>query len=138
MRSIGDTQTRLDRAEPMLNDALPGDVRDTTTPQAMTADLQQLLLRDRLSSSSRAQLTQWMLSTKHSDRRLRAGLPNGWRLADKTGTGNAGTGTVGDVGVLWTPAGQPIVVAVYLTRARGTPDQQEAAIARVGGWLRDA
>jgi len=37
LRSLGDTQTRLDRNEPGLNESLPGDPRDTTTPAAMLA-----------------------------------------------------------------------------------------------------
>ena len=48
-RSLGDEKTRLDRVEPDLNSALPGDERDTTTPAAMVADLRSLLLGDALS-----------------------------------------------------------------------------------------
>lgn len=121
----------------MLNESLPGDDHDTTTPAAMAADLRCLLLEEKLSPSSRAQLTQWMLATKYSGQRLRAGLPQGWRLADKTGTGNSGTGTASDVGVFWPPSGKPIVVTVYLTQARVAPAQQEAAIAEVGRWVRE-
>ncbi|WP_293392172.1 class A beta-lactamase [Nevskia sp.] len=137
MRSIGDAHSRLDRGEPLLNEALPGDVRDTSTPAAMTANLRRLLLEDQLSPASREQLTQWMLATKTSDKRLRAGLPAGWRLADKTGTGFSDTGTAGDVGVLWSPSGKPIIIAVYLTRARVSRAEQEAAIADIGRWIRD-
>lgn len=137
MRSIGDAQSRLDRGEPLLNEALPGDVRDTSTPAAMTANLRRLLLEDQLSPASREQLTQWMLATKTSDKRLRAGLPAGWRLADKTGTGNSDTGTAGDVGVLWSPSGKPIIIAVYLTRVRVARAEQEAVIAEIGRWVRE-
>jgi beta-lactamase class A len=38
-RSLGDGMTRLDRKEPELNSAIPGDERDTTTPAAMCADM---------------------------------------------------------------------------------------------------
>ena len=137
VRSIGDARSRLDRGEPKLNEALPGDVRDTTTPVAMAMDLRRLLLENKLSPESREQLTRWMLATKTSNQRLRAGLPEGWRLADKTGTGNSGTGTVGDVGVLWPPSGKPIVLAVYLTQAKVSREKQEAAIASVGRWMRE-
>lgn len=137
LRAIGDTTTRLDRHEPELNEARPGDVRDTTTPAAMADDLQHVLLGDALSPASRAQLVDWMLATRTSDGRLRAGMPTGWRLADKTGSGNSGTGTAGDVGVYWPPDGAPIVVAVYLTQARVAPAAQEAAIATVGRWVRE-
>lgn len=137
VRAVGDTLTRLDRGEPALNEALADDARDTTTPAAMAVDLRRLLLEDKLSPASRAQLTQWMLATKTSDQRLRAGLKDGWRLADKTGTGNADTGTVCDVGVYWSPAGKPIVVTVYLTRATIDRAKQEAVIAEVGRWARE-
>jgi beta-lactamase class A len=136
LRSIGDTQTRLDRGEPELNEALVDDPRDTTTPAAAVADLRRLLLDDGLSPSSREQLKTWMLATQTSNKRLRAGLPSGWRLADKTGTGNSGTGTASDVGVYWPPSGQPIVVAVYMTRVTVSRERQEAVIADVGRWAR--
>ncbi|MDB5820162.1 MAG: class beta-lactamase [Rhizobacter sp.] len=136
LRSIGDAQTRLDRGEPELNEALVGDLRDTTTPAAAVADLRRLLLEDALSPSSREQLKTWMLATQTSDKRLRADLPSGWRLADKTGTGNSGTGTASDVGVYWPEAGKPIVVAVYMTRVTVSRERQEAVIADIGRWAR--
>src|SRR5438876_42341 len=37
VRSLGDQVTRLDRKEPDLNSAIPGDDRDTTTPGSMLA-----------------------------------------------------------------------------------------------------
>lgn len=38
LRGLGDVVTRLDRTEPTLNEALPGDPRDTTSPLAMAAE----------------------------------------------------------------------------------------------------
>jgi len=43
LRAIGDPITRLDRYEPGLNSAIPGDVRDTTTPLAVSESLRKLL-----------------------------------------------------------------------------------------------
>ena len=43
-RSLGDTVSRLDHNEPQLNGTPPGDPHDTTTPAAMSADLQKLVL----------------------------------------------------------------------------------------------
>lgn len=154
VRSLGDTSTRLDRGEPDLNEALPGDPRDTTTPKAMARDLQLLLLPHRkhakpstgsdsapgkppLSTAAREQLTRWMLATRTSDKRLRAGMPPGWQLADKTGTGNTGTGAAGDVGIYWPPLGAPpLVLTVYLAGGSASREAQDAAIAQVGGWVR--
>jgi beta-lactamase class A len=136
VRSIGDSHTRLDRGEPFLNEALPGDIRDTTTPAAMALNLSRLLLGDGLSATSRLQLTRWMAATKYSGKRFRSGMPAGWRLADKTGSGNSGTGAAGDVGVYWPPSGAPIVVVAYLAESRSEPARQDAAIAEVGRWAR--
>jgi beta-lactamase class A len=47
-RSIGDDTFRLDRWEPGLNTAIPGDLRDTSTPAAMEKSLQALLIGDAL------------------------------------------------------------------------------------------
>lgn len=136
LRAQGDSLTRLDRYEPDLNEARPGDPRDTTTPAAMGADLRRLLLGDGLGNGSRRQLTDWMLATRTSGERLRAGLEPGWRLADKTGTGD--NGTANDVGVYWTPAGQPVVLCVFLTGARTSRASQAAVMASLGRRVRAA
>ena len=91
VRTLGDTVTRLDRIETELNEALPGDPRDTTTPAAMAAEPAQLVLGDALSAKSRAQLKAWLVANKTGDTRLRAGVPAGWIVGDKTGTGGHGT-----------------------------------------------
>nr|WP_057924916.1 class A beta-lactamase [Burkholderia ambifaria] len=111
----GDTAFRLDRWEPELNQAAPGDVRDTSTPVAMVDTLQRLLLGDTLREPQRAQLTEWMTGARGATG-IAAGVPPGWRIADKTGTGGYGTTT--DVAVLWPPSRAPIVLAVSFTQPR--------------------
>ncbi|WP_298923255.1 class A beta-lactamase [uncultured Ramlibacter sp.] len=128
-RSLGDTVTRLDRTEPTLNEARPGDPRDTTSPRAMVQLLRATMVGDALSPTSRAQLVQWMEATSTNGARLKAGLPAGWRLGSKTGTG--GRGSTNDVGVYWPPGRAPIVVAVYLTQCEAPAAAREAAIAAV-------
>ncbi|MFH5924781.1 class A beta-lactamase [Roseomonas xinghualingensis] len=130
MRSLGDEVTRLDRIEPALNEALPGDPRDTTSPAAMASSLQALALGTALSATSRAQLVQWLLDNKTGDTRLRARLPAGWRVGDKTGSGDQGTAN--DVGILWPPGGAPIIVSAYLTETRAGMDERSAILAAVG------
>ena len=129
LREIGDEATRLDRTEPALNEALPGDPRDTTSPSAMAADLDRLVLGEALSPASRDQLAAWLVAGKTGDARLRAGVPPGWRVGDKTGTGERGTAN--DVGVVWPPGRGPIVITAFITGATATPDAQSAAIADV-------
>jgi beta-lactamase class A len=129
IRQLGDTVTRLDRNEPTMSEATPGDPRDTTTPIAMLGNLRQVLFGDTLSRASRARLLAWGVGTRTGDARLRAGVPPGWRVADKTGTG--GHGTTNDVGVLWPQDRAPILVTVYLTETSAPAHAREAAIAQV-------
>jgi beta-lactamase class A len=135
-RSLGDQTSRLDRAEPDLNEATPGDVRDTTTPSAAAADLDNLLLGDALKPASRDQLTEWMRADRVAGPLLRKAIPEGWRIADKTGSG--GHGSRGVVAAMWPPGRAPLVVAIYLTDTPATLDDRNAAIARLGDALMKA
>ena len=128
-RSLGDSMTRLDRIEPDLNEAVPGDPRDTTSPAAMLSNLHSLILGNALSAASKDQLSRWLLANKTGDARLRAGLPSGWWVGDKTGSGDSGS--TNDVGILWPPQRAPILIAVYLTETPKPDDQRNATIAAV-------
>ncbi|WP_445222011.1 class A beta-lactamase [Bradyrhizobium sp. Pa8] len=129
-RSLGDKMTRLDRIETELNEAAPGDPRDTTTPNAMAANFKRLLLGDVLRPDSRDQLGKWLIANKTGDTRLRAGLPQGWRVGDKTGAGEHGT--TNDVAIVWPPERSPLIVAVYLTGSTLDPNGRNELIASVG------
>lgn len=129
-RSLGDKLTRLDRIETGLNEAAPGDPRDTTTPNAMAANFRRLLLGDVLLREGRDQLGKWLIANKTGDTRLRAGLPQGWRVGDKTGAGEHGT--TNDVAIVWPPEHSPLIVAVYLTGATLDPNGRNDVIASVG------
>ncbi|ASU38141.1 class A beta-lactamase [Herbaspirillum sp. meg3] len=130
IKSLGDKQTRLDRFETELNTAIPGDPRDTTTPAAMSDNLQHVLLGDVLSPSSRAQLIAWMRSNKTGDRRVRAGMQHGWTVGDKTGSGDYGT--TNTIAIIWPPQGKPLLASIYLTRTKAPEDQRNAVLAEVG------
>jgi len=131
LRSIGDRVTRLDRWELELNRVWPHDVRDTTSPDAMTENLRKLVLGQALSQASRERLTGWLVANTTGDERLRAGAPKGWRVGDKTGTGPTGGG-VNDIAVFWPPGRAPIVVAVYSMGSTKDAAARDAAIAEVG------
>lgn len=129
-RGLGDEVTRLDRNEPSLNEALPDDPRDTTTPNAMASTLRTLILgTTALSAASREQLTTWLIANKTGDTRLRAGLAKDWRVGDKTGSG--ARGTANDIAVIWPPNKSPIVITAYLTGATVSTAQQNATLASV-------
>lgn len=135
LRTLGDPVTRLDRTEPTLNEAVPGDPRDTTTPAAMLADLERLTLGPALTDATRAILVGWLRGNRTGDARLRARLPGGWQVGDKTGSGPRGT--TNDVGLLWPPEGAPLLVAVYLTETEAPVARREATIAAVGRAVAD-
>lgn len=113
LRGLGDELTRLDRIEPELNSNTPGDPRDSTTPAAMARSLRQLLVGEALTATSRTQLLAWLEASPTGLSRLRAGLPEGWRAGDKTGTGPRGA--VNDVAIIFPPGRAPWLVALYLS-----------------------
>ena len=129
-RSLGDDITRLDRTETELNEATPDDPRDTTTPNAMADNYRRLLLGDVLPPEGRDQLGKWLIANKTGDTRLRAGLPQGWRVGDKTGAGEHGT--CNDVAIVWPRERSPLIIAVYLTGATLDPNGRNDVIASVG------
>lgn len=136
-RSIGDHHFRLERWETELNTAIPGDLRDTTTPLAMAHSLQKLVLGQALPAAQRQQLQDWLLGNTTGATRIRAGVPAGWAVGDKTGTGDYGT--TNDVAVLWPTGKAPVVLALYLTQAAkdATPRNETLAQAAriVVDWL---
>lgn len=114
-RSLGDAEFRLDRWETELNSAIPGDERDTTTPVAMMQTLQKLTLGDALAPAARAKLVDWMATSTTGFERIRAGVPAGWKVADKTGSGSYGT--TNTIAVVWPPNAAPIVIAICFTQS---------------------
>jgi beta-lactamase class A len=135
-RSLGDPVTRLDRVETELNESLPGDPRDTTTPAAMLSDLQKLAIGDALSAASRDQLVAWLEANTTGGARIRAGLPGGWRVGDKTGSGDRGS--TNDIAVIWPPGRKPALVTAYLTATSAPPDARNEAHAAVGRLVAQA
>lgn len=128
-RQLGDAITRLDHIEPELNRPSPDHVSDTTTPNAMLANLHKLMLGDVLSEPSRKHLTTWMLGTVTSKNLLRAGLPAGWRVGDKTGRYDIQTN---DVAIIWPPARKPLLVAVYYENPARDADARATVLAAAG------
>jgi beta-lactamase class A len=129
-RRLGDPVTRLDRVEPALNTFTPGDIRDTTTPAAMLADMQAVLLGEALSKASRARLTDWLVKSQTGKARLRAGLPARWKVGDKTGTGFRSE--TNDIAIVWPPGRAPILIAAYYAGSRLYPESLEAVLAEAG------
>ncbi len=129
----GDNVTRLDRIEPLLNEATPGDKRDTTTPYAMNETITKLVLGDALNPASKAQLTEWMKANKVSNGLFRSVLPQGWVIADRSGAG--GYGSRGITAVVWNEQKQPLVISVYLTGTEASIPERDKEIAKIGNAI---
>jgi beta-lactamase class A/beta-lactamase class A CARB-5 len=129
LRMIGDVETRLDRREPELNEGAPGDDRDTTTPAAMASTMKKLVLGDALEDHKREQLTAWLTANEVGGPLLRAGVPDDWQVADRTGAG--GFGTRGVAAVMWPPERQPLVATVYVTGTDASMEDRNNAIADI-------
>ncbi|MFJ7272395.1 class A beta-lactamase [Streptomyces sp. NPDC099050] len=132
-RSTGDASTRLDRWEPDLNSAEPGRITDTTTPYAIGRTYERLTLGTALGTADRRRLTGWLLGNTTGGERLRAGLPEGWTVADKTGAGAYGTNN--DVAVVWPPGRAPLVIAVLTTKPDPGAAPDDPLIARTAALL---
>jgi beta-lactamase class A len=134
-RPFDDATTRLDRTEPALNSAIPGDPRDTTAPAQMASDLAILLTtNDVLNAASSGMLEGWMRHCKTGLKALRAGVPAGWIPGDKSGSG--ANGTQNDVAIFRRPHLAPLIVTAYLTGASGLSyEGRNAALARVGAVI---
>lgn len=126
-RSIKDGVFRLDRREPELNGCEPGDIRDTSTPLAMARTLRRIACGPILEQAQRRQLLHWMRGAVTGANRIRAGVPTGWGVADKTGSGPHGTAN--DLAVLEPPRQAPLILALYLTQAVIDGDGREAILA---------
>ncbi len=144
LRSLGDDVTRLDRFEPEMNLVPPGEVRDTTTPNAMARTVAGCVSGSVLSLESARLLRRWMEETRTGSRRLRAGLPSGIPAGDKTGTGIAPgmANKYNDVAVVWPQRQAPVVIAAYFEadgEYASIRPQDEAVLKEVGviaaDWL---
>ncbi|WP_152363859.1 class A beta-lactamase [Microlunatus speluncae] len=130
VRRLGDRVTRMDRWETELNSAVPGDPRDTSSPRAIADTFTRLIIGNALRPAERRRLTTWMLGNQTSDDRFRAGLPEGWRLADKTGGGAYGVSN--DVGIAWTDRNVPVVIAAFTRSDReDAPTTDPAVVAEL-------
>lgn len=111
----GDQVTRMERREPELNEWAPGATRDTSTPRALAQDLRALVVGDVLGAAERAQLATWLKTSTTGTELIRAGMPKGWVIGDKSGAGST-HGTRNDIAVAWPPGRAPVVLAVMSNR----------------------
>lgn len=133
LRSIGDEETRLDRWETELNTAVPGDLRDTTTPRAIAQSVRALLLGNKLERASQVTLREWLADHRVADKLFRAALPPNWSIDDRTGAGGYGSRSI--VAVFYPPHRKPIIASLFITETEADFVSRNDAAARVGAAL---
>jgi beta-lactamase class A len=126
----------LVRDDGAINPATTIDPRDSTTPTAMVELLSGLYQGKWLSPQSRELLFSTMERCATGRNRIKGDLPEDMLVAHKTGTLN---NTSSDVGIVETPDGHKIAIAIYVTGngSHAGRDQRIARIARtvVDGYI---
>ncbi|MEZ8720848.1 class A beta-lactamase [Vibrio pomeroyi] len=130
LRSTGDSKTRLDNIEPDLNHARPGDERDTTTPNTIVKTLNELVYGNVLSEESKAKLKTWMMDNKVSDGMIRSILPDGWKIADRSGAGAYGSRAI--TAIVWSETRAPLIISISLTETELTLQERDTVINEIG------
>ncbi len=108
------------------------DSRDSATPYGMASLLQRLSNGDLLSPASTHFILETMAETATFPDRLKAGVPAGWTCMHKTGssgTWQGVTAAANDVGILRTPDGRYIAIAVFVADTR-EPYEARARVIR--------
>ena len=123
----------LVRDDGEINPAVAVDIRDSATPRAMVQLLAGLYQGKWLSASSRRVIIGAMERCRTGTRRIPAMMPGGVTVAHKTGSLN---NTSSDIGLITTPDGRTIAVAIYVT-GQGSRPAREAKIANIARAIYD-
>ena len=109
-------------------DAYVDDPVDGASPVAIASALARLAAGELLSDTSTARFLGWLGEVKSGPNRLKGGLPEGWSIAHKTGTGQvldivepgqpADQAGYNDVGILTAPDSSVYTVAVMIGRTQ--------------------
>ncbi|WP_400241743.1 class A beta-lactamase [Niallia sp. JL1B1071] len=133
LRDIGDMDTMSNRFEPDLNDTVPGDLRDTSTPRALATSFQAFTTSDLLPDEKQALLNGWLRENTTGDTLIRAGIPEGLDIGDKSGA--ASFGTRNDLAIVWPPDNKTIVIAILSCRNTKNAKFADALIAKTAKMI---
>lgn len=134
-KSIGNTSFYLENLEPYLNSD-PNNIHDSSTPKDMAQSVQKLLIGNNVLGQENQQILKtWMINNTTGYKKIRYGLPIAWSAAEKTG---GGSGTSHDIGIVWSPACKPIVLAIYtFSNKKDNAQQADKAIAETTKFILD-
>jgi beta-lactamase class A len=126
--NTGNASFNLKHYETDLNSD-PNQDADTSTPQDMGLSVKKIVLGDVLNSQNKALLLNWMKNNTTGYQRIRAGVPLGWSVADKTGSGSYGIAN--DIGMTWSPACKPIILSIFTISSAKNAKPNDRAIADI-------
>lgn len=107
----------------------PNNQDDSATPKDMALSIKKILVGNTLSIASQKKLINWMKDNTTAYQRIRAGVPIGWTVADKTGTGSYGIAN--DIGIIWSPYCNPIILAIFTKSKFPEAKPQDKLIAQI-------
>lgn len=126
--SIGNSSFVMNHYEIKLN-SNPNKEADTSTPKDMALSIKKILLGTVLNEPNKALLLEWMRFNTTGYNRIRAGVPLGWSVADKTGSGSYGIAN--DIGIAWSPACKPIVLSIFTVSNQSDSKPNDEAVAQI-------
>jgi beta-lactamase class A len=124
--TIGNKSFNVTHYEGDLN-SNPRVAHDTSTPKDMAISLEKLTMGNILEVSRREQLITWMRNNTTGNKRIRAGVPIGWVVADKTGSGDYGIAN--DIGIIWSPLCKSIILAIYTVQNKENAKKRDDIVA---------
>ena len=136
LNKLGDNITEPVRLEPHLNEVIPGDNSDTSTPRQLAIDLQAYTTGNALTEDKRKMLIEWMTGNATGKKMIRAGAPADWIVADKSGSGSYGTRN--DIAIVIPPNRKPIIIAILSTHAEKEAKYNDQLIAQAAKIVFDS
>ena len=136
LNKLGDNITEPVRLEPHLNEVIPGDNSDTSTPRQLAIDLQAYTTGNALTEDKRKMLIEWMTGNATGKQMIRAGAPADWLVADKSGSGSYGTRN--DIAIVMPPNRKPIIIAIMSTHAEKEAKYNDQLIAQAAKIVFDS
>ncbi|HLH08150.1 MAG TPA: class A beta-lactamase [Terriglobales bacterium] len=134
LHSLGVNGIRVENTEQEMAVVDRLQYENWSTPLGAVALLQKLQDGQGLSVASRKLVLKWMKESRTGTRRIRALLPAGAVVADKTGasgTYNGITPATNDIGLIDLPDGKHLAVAVFVSDSAAEQDVREKVIAQI-------
>ncbi len=132
--SIGNKSYNVTHYDGYMN-SNPKNSDDTATPKDMAISVQKLIIGDTLAKLQKQQLLTWMRNTVTSYKTMRYGVPIGFAVADKTGSGDYGVRN--DIGIAWSLACKPIIMSIYTVRNKKDAKSRDDIVAKTTSIIFD-